>query len=245
MGAKCFKIPKNAKFVLMDDLKEHERIHSGEKPFNCSYCVKKFVLIDALKENEKIHSGEKLFTCSYCKKKFVLKDELKTQERIHSGERPFSCSHCKKKFVLKDKLKEHERSNLEKSHSPVLIARRNSSWRKTWESMKGSNLEKSHSSDLVAEEIHPEGRPERAWEDHSGEKHLPVPIARGNLSRRTTWESMRIGEKHLSTNTGLMGFLSTLRRSFSHRSQGTVCLYLLGANCQNFLWLLTTAKIVQ
>ena len=155
---------------MKDVLKENEKIHMEEKLFSCTFCKKKFAPQDALKENEKIHSGEKLFTCSYCKKKFVLKDELKTQERIHSGERPFSCSHCKKKFVLKDKLKEHERSNLEKSHSPVLIARRNSSWRKTWGSMKGSNLEKSHSSDLVAEEIHPEGRPERAWEDHSGEK---------------------------------------------------------------------------
>ena len=206
---------------MKDVLKENEKIHMEEKLFSCTFCKKKFAPQDALKENEKIHSGEKLFTCSYCKKKFVLKDELKTQERIHSGERPFSCSHCKKKFVLKDKLKEHERSNLEKSHSPVLIARRNSSWRKTWESMKGANLEKSHSSDLVAEEIHPKGRPERAREDHSGEK----PFTCSDCKR-----------KFVPKND---------LREHENRRKASVCLYLLGANCQNFLWLLTTAKIVQ
>ena len=40
------------KFVLQDDLREHERIHSGEKPFSCSHCEKKFVLKDNLKEHE-------------------------------------------------------------------------------------------------------------------------------------------------------------------------------------------------
>ena len=57
-----------------------------------------------------------------------------------------------------------KRSTLERSYSPVPIARRNSSWRTTWESMRGSLWRKAIHLFQLREEIRPEGRPERAWE---------------------------------------------------------------------------------
>ena len=86
---------------------------------------KKFVLIDNLKENEKIHTEEKPFSCSFCENKLVLKDDLKEHERIHTGRKPFSCPGCGKKFVKKDDLRENERIHTIKSHSAVQVVARN------------------------------------------------------------------------------------------------------------------------
>ena len=68
--------------------KVHERTHTDEKPYPCSYanCDKKFSRSNQAKEHERIHTGEKLHPCNYCDKKFTRSNHAKEHEKIHTGE---------------------------------------------------------------------------------------------------------------------------------------------------------------
>ena len=66
-------------------LKQHELIHSGEKPHTCSRCDKGFSLKADLTKSELIHTGYKPHVCSKCDKAFSLKADLTKHELIHTG----------------------------------------------------------------------------------------------------------------------------------------------------------------
>ena len=83
------------------------------QPFNCDHCDEKFVLKEDLRVHERIHTREKTFKCHNCDKTFVQKDDLRVHERLHTGEKPFNCYHCDKKFVQKDNLREHLRTTIQ------------------------------------------------------------------------------------------------------------------------------------
>ena len=91
---------REKKLSQAGDLKRHERIHTGEKPFSCSKCDKAFNRPVVFKTLERIHTGEKPFSCSKCEKKFSQSQHLKTHERIHTDEKPIKTRHSDSKVIL-------------------------------------------------------------------------------------------------------------------------------------------------
>ena len=64
-----------------------------------AFSVKDFTLNSILVVLLKIHTGEKPYQCSHCEKTLSYDRHLKTNIKLHSGEKPYRCSHCDKEFL--------------------------------------------------------------------------------------------------------------------------------------------------
>ncbi|XP_040294073.1 zinc finger protein OZF-like [Bufo bufo] len=96
-------------FTLKGNLERHKRIHRDERPFQCLDCGKSFFQKSDLVEHQRIHTGEKPYPCVVCGKCFIKKSALVKHQRTHTAEKPFSCTECGKRFSQNTGLVEHQK----------------------------------------------------------------------------------------------------------------------------------------
>ncbi|XP_032579921.1 polycomb protein PHO isoform X1 [Drosophila sechellia] len=100
----------NKHFRDSSAMRKHLHTH-GPRVHVCAECGKAFVESSKLKRHQLVHTGEKPFQCTFegCGKRFSLDFNLRTHVRIHTGDRPFVCPFdaCSKKFAQSTNLKSH------------------------------------------------------------------------------------------------------------------------------------------
>uniref|UniRef100_A0A9L0RX77 Uncharacterized protein n=1 Tax=Equus caballus TaxID=9796 RepID=A0A9L0RX77_HORSE len=104
-GREAFHTGEGCKNSLI----EHQRIHAGERPFECIECGKFFHYNSSLIVHHRVHMGVRPYECSECGEAFSYKKRLVQHQRMHAGERAPECSECGKAFSKKCRLVQHQR----------------------------------------------------------------------------------------------------------------------------------------
>ncbi|KAJ3580941.1 hypothetical protein NHX12_017282 [Muraenolepis orangiensis] len=78
-------------------------------PPQCATCGKRFRQLPHLQDHERIHSGLRPFCCWVCGKSFSVAARLTEHARTHSGEKPYACAHCPAAFRSRSNLDKHAR----------------------------------------------------------------------------------------------------------------------------------------
>ena len=98
-------------FAIKQDLKQHHRIHTGDKPYQYSLCDQNVSKCSCHK------IGVKPYQYCLCEKVFSENGSMKIYLRTHTGEKSYQCSRCEKSFSRKQHLISHLDTHMGKEQS--------------------------------------------------------------------------------------------------------------------------------
>ena len=86
-----------------------KQVHTDERPHKCKFegCNESFIMGFKLTMHERVHTGERPFQCDTCEASFKRSDTLKKHIMIHTGEKPYICPHCGEGFIQNSNMKIH------------------------------------------------------------------------------------------------------------------------------------------
>lgn len=88
-------------------LQQHERLHEGKAPYNCTTCGKGIFGKWNYERHIASHVGIKNHECSRCGKHFLTEKELKRHQAHEDGNLTFKCKVCNKAFENSRNLNDH------------------------------------------------------------------------------------------------------------------------------------------
>lgn len=99
-------------FLTKHYLSTHiERVHRGERKFECPDCSERFFDKQVLIAHQATHNGTRQFACTKCDGRYFTARALNTHQKVHANVRPFKCEQCDSSFRVAGSLKRHMNSH--------------------------------------------------------------------------------------------------------------------------------------